>query len=371
MCAMDKNQLTSQDVKNLSKNLQTENKSVVAQKVSAYYNGHTVTPKGLRLAEDIFRIMVHDVEAKVRQVLAESLKNTHNLPEDIVQSVIKDTDAVAVPFIKYYADLNAEDLIKILDIPSINKQKAVAQRLNLPNEISEYIVERCPEEVVGVLISNETANIHEKTYNTIVEKYRQSEDIKKRLIYRTELPTSVIEKIANSLSEDLKRRLILSHNLPADLATDIIEEVKEKTTLRISEDYSSDKQIEELVHQLYTSNRLTPNLVVRSICMGDLKFFEYALVYLSNTPIIEVRKILFNTSVDFMIRNLLRKAFIPKTMFPAVFSALKIIKEIRFDCRKNNRKSFAHKVIERILTYGPNNEEMSEEDINYLVSKIS
>lgn len=171
------------------------------------------------------------------------------------------------------------------------------------------------------------------------------------------------------MSEDLKRRLILSHNLPADLATDIIEEVKEKTTLRISEDYSSDKQIEELVHQLYTSNRLTPNLVVRSICMGDLKFFEYALVYLSNTPIIEVRKILFNTSVDFMIRNLLRKAFIPKTMFPAVFSALKIIKEIRFDCRKNNRKSFAHKVIERILTYGPNNEEMSEEDINYLVSK--
>ncbi len=371
MCAMDKNQLTSQDVKNLSKNLQTENKSVVAQKVSAYYNGRTVTPKGLRLAEDIFRIMVRDVEAKVRQVLAESLKNTHNLPEDIVQSVIKDTDAVAVPFIKYYADLNAEDLIKILDIPSINKQKAVAQRLNLPNEISEYIVERCPEEVVGVLISNETANIHEKTYNTIVEKYRQSEDIKKRLVYRTELPTSVIEKIANSLSEDLKRRLILSHNLPADLATDIIEEVKEKTTLRISEDYSSDKQIEELVHQLYTSNRLTPNLVVRSICMGDLKFFEYALVYLSNTPIIEVRKILFNTSVDFMIRNLLRKAFIPKTMFPAVFSALKIIKEIRFDCRKNNRKSFAHKVIERILTYGPNNEEMSEEDINYLVSKIS
>lgn len=146
---------------------------------------------------------------------------------------------------------------------------------------------------------------------------------------------------------------------------------RKKQTLRISEDYSSDKQIEELVHQLYTSNRLTPNLVVRSICMGDLKFFEYALVYLSNTPIIEVRKILFNTSVDFMIRNLLRKAFIPKTMFPAVFSALKIIKEIRFDCRKNNRKSFAHKVIERILTYGPNNEEMSEEDINYLVSKIS
>ena len=105
--------------------------------------------------------------------------------------------------------------------------------------------------------------------------------------------------------------------------------------------------------------------------MGDMKFFEYALVYLSNTPIQEVRKTLFNPSADFMIRNLLRKAFIPKTMFPAVFSALKVIKEIKFDCNKSNRKSFAHKVIERILSYTPNNEELSEEDIRYLVSKIS
>ena len=368
---MENKKLNSQDVKNLSAAPGIDSKSAVAQKVGAYYNGSTVTPKGLKLAEDIFRIMVRDVEVKVRQVLAESLKNCHNLPHDIVDSVIRDTDTVALPFIKYYDHLSNEDLIKILDIPSISKQKAVAQRLNLPNEISQYIVEKCPEEVVGVLISNETASIHEKTFDSIIEKYRESEDIKQRLVYRTELPTSVIEKIANSLSEELKKRLIVSHNLPTNLATDIIEEVKEKTTLRISEEYSSDKQIEELVHQLYTSNRLTPNLVVRSICMGDLKFFEYALVYLSGTPIVEVRKILFNTTVDFMIRNLLRKAYIPKSMFPAVFSALKVIKEIRFDCRRSGRENFAHKVIERILTYNSGGEELSDEDISYLVSKIS
>ncbi len=367
---MENKKLNSQDVKNLSTAPGIDTKSAVAQKVGAYYNGSTVTPKGLKLAEDIFRIMIRDVEVKVRQVLAESLKNCHNLPHDIVDSVIRDTDTVALPFIKYYNHLNNEDLIKILDLPSVNKQKAVAQRLNLPNEISQYIVEKCPKEVVGVLISNETASIHEKTFDSIIEKYRESDEIKQRLVYRAELPTSVIEKIANSLSEELKKRLIVSHNLPTNLAADIIEEVKEKTTLRISEEYSSDKQIEELVHQLYTSNRLTPNLVVRSICMGDLKFFEYALVYLSGTPIVEVRKILFNTTVDFMIRNLLRKAFIPKTMFPAVFSALKVIKEIRFDCRRSGRENFAHKVIERILTYNSGSEELSDEDISYLVSKI-
>lgn len=368
---MDNNRLTNQDIKELSKKPQLGVKSMIARKVSLYYNGRTVTPTGMRLAEDIFRIMVRDVEVKLRQVLADSLKNSRNLPEDIVNSIVRDSDSVSIPFIKYYSTLSNEDMIKILDIPSINKQKAVAQRMNLPEEISEYVVEKCPEEVVGILISNETASIHEKTFMKIVEKYSDSEAIKECLVYRSEIPTSVVEKIANDLSEDLKKRLVLSHNLPMDLAADIIEEVKEKTTLRISEDYSSDRQIEELVHQLYVSNRLTANLVVRSICMGDLKFFEYALVYLSNTPIVEIRKTLFSMQADFVVRNLLRKAFIPKAMFPAVFSALKVVKEIHFDCRQSDRKSFAHKVIERILTCTPFNEELSDEDINYLISKIS
>ena len=376
MMNMDKNRLNKQDVINLSQApKKVENKMVVAQKIVSFYNSAKIQNKlkniEASLAEDIFRILIKDVELKVRQTLAESLKNSRNLPKDIVNSLLKETASISLPFIKYYQDLTSEDLKKIIDLSNIHQQKAVAGRLNLPEEISQYIVDKCPSEVVGVLVSNETAEIKEETYNNILQKYFHDEDIKRRLVYRSELPVSIIEKMAHSLSEELKKRLILTHNIPINLATDIIEEVKEKTTLKISEEFSSDKQIEELVHQLYSANRLTPSMIVRSICLGDLKFFEYALVYLSNTPIIEVRKILFNTSADFMVRNLLRKAYIPKTLFPAVFTALKVIKDIHFDCRKDNRKAFGHKVIERILTNNYNSDELNEEDIKYLISKIS
>ena len=325
----------------------------------------------MKIAEDIFRIMVHDVEIKVRAVLSESLKKARNIPQDIVEAIINDHDSVAIPFIKWYEDFSKEDLLQILEFQSINKQKAVAERENLTEDISQFIVERCPEEVITTLIQNPTANIKEQSYFSIINKYHDNDTIKESLISRPELPVTVIEKIINYLSQELKRRLIITHKLPTDIASDLIEQVKEKTTLKISEEYSSDKQIEELVHQLYTNNRLTPSLVVRSICLGDLTFFEYALVYLSNTPITEVRKILFNSSLDFMIRNLLRKAYIPKSMFPAVFSALKVIQEIRFDVKDNDRSAFSHRVIERILSFGNAAEEFKEEDINYLISKIS
>ncbi len=364
------NDLNKEDIVTLSKEPNAVNRSVTAEKVGALYKSGQISSQALSLAEDIFRILVKDIEIKVRESLSESLKNCKNLPSDIVKELINDVDSVSMPFIKYYADLSQEDIISIIDSQNINKQKAVAMRTDLKENISHYIAQNCSEDVVGVLISNESAHIEEDTFDVIIDRFPKSDAIKKNMVYRSELPVSIIEKIVHSLSDELLRHLVLTHNLPNDIACDIVEQVKEKTTLKISEEYSSDKKIEELIHELYTSNRLTASLVVRAICMGDLKFFEYALVYLSNTPILEVRKILFNNSMDFMVRNLLRKAYIPKSMFPAVFSALKVIKDIRFDYKKNDSTSFAHKVIERILSYGSAGEDLSEDDVNYLISKI-
>ena len=197
---MDKNVLTANDIKLLSQNPSVENKGSTARKVTAYYDGGLITERGLKLAEDIFRIMVEDIEVKVREILSDSLKNCKSIPRDVAFRLINDQASVAVPFIKHYANLTREDLISILEMQNIDKQKAVAQRQNLSEDISQYIVDKCPEEVVGTLISNDSARILESTYTSIVQKYPESDNIKKRLVYRAELPVSVIEKIVNSLS---------------------------------------------------------------------------------------------------------------------------------------------------------------------------
>ena len=117
--------LNTDDIKALSENLCAETKSDTVQKISAYYNGNSLTPLGIKLAEDIFRILAHDVEIQVREILSESLKNSHNIPPDIVESLINDQDSVAVPFIKCYESFSKEDLLRILELPNINKQKII------------------------------------------------------------------------------------------------------------------------------------------------------------------------------------------------------------------------------------------------------
>ncbi len=363
--------LSKKDLELLSKNPSVDNKRKAVRKVADYYKGKIISEKELKLTEDIFRVVVKDIEIEVRRILAESLQNAKNIPQDIVKKLVNDENSVAVPFIKYYGDLTNQDLIDIIEFQNPEKQKAVAGRKNLSEDISDYIAAKCSEDVINVLVSNETARIIEPTFNKIVDRYPESKKINKSLVYRSKLPVPIVERIVNSLSEDLQERLVTHHDLPNNLVADIVEQVKEKAILKISEDYNSDKKIKELVEQLYNSERLSHSLMVRSICMGDLRFFEYALFYITKLPIVEIRKVLFNIEADFVIRNLLRKALIPQNMFPAVFSALKTIKDIKFDCRKNNPHSFSHKVIERILSVESSGEELSAEDIDYLISKIS
>ena len=231
---MKNESLNKEDVAKLAKESSIENKSQIAQKVGAYYGNPQISPQAAKLAEDIFRIMVRDTEIKIRETLSNSLKNCQNLPKDIVQAIIEDKDNISIPFIQYYKSLTNEDLIKILNMPSINRQKAVAQRNNLPHPITHYIAEHCSDQIIGEMISNDTADIQEETFDIIVTKYSDNEDIKRRLVYRSELPASVIEKIVDKLSYALKSYLVIHHNLTKDMASNIVEEVKEKITLNIS-----------------------------------------------------------------------------------------------------------------------------------------
>lgn len=100
-----------QDVNRLSHDLSVENKAAAAQKISAYYDGTDISERGRKLAEDIFRIMVEDVQVKVREVLSESLKNCKSIPRDITVKLINDQDSVAVPFIKYYAGMTFHQVL--------------------------------------------------------------------------------------------------------------------------------------------------------------------------------------------------------------------------------------------------------------------
>lgn len=363
------NQLTKEDVLKLAEDSSVDRRIETVGKLSSFYDGQDLSAEEIKLAEDIFKVMVKDAEVIVRKALSENLKENNNIPRDLAISLAADVESVSLPFIEVSEILTTEDLVSIVNSENEQKQKAVAKRKNLQPEVSHVIVEQCGEEVVETLIENHTAKISEKTYSKVIERYGENEKIKERMVYRTELPINIVEELVAKVSEKLQSRLITHHNLPMDMATDLVIQIRERATLSLSDESGSDDKIRELVLELQDKHRLTKSIIIRAICMGDLKFFEHSLSALTNKDIKEVRKTL-HKNIPHEIHKILGAAGFDKSSYSAISNAIIVIQEMSFDGGMNDKARFSQKIIERLLTYNVVEGKLESDDLEYLISKI-
>lgn len=364
--------LTAKDIDLLSKDMSAITKSETIKKISKYYKeGQSLSLAERKIAEDIFRIMVSDVEIVVREILADSLKNSQGIPEDIVRKIISDEESVSLSFIKEYKSFTEEDLIKILNMGNVNKQKAVVNRKFVSGNVSNYVVQKCSEEISKELIENSGSQIFDNTYDIIVDKYKNSENIKSILVVRNSLPAFVANKILDSLSISLQKKLLENKSISVDVVSNILDKVRDRASFAIFSGYDSEEEMENLIKELSLLSRLNDRLVVRSLCVGNLKFFECCLSFMAKKKLQDIRKTLFSSKDDFVIRNLLREAKISIVYFPIILSALKIIREIDFEDSKVKLYSWSKKVLERLLTLENINGKFEDLDLKYFMSKIN
>src|SRR5581483_3368274 len=94
---------------------------------------------------------------------------------------------------------------------------------------------------------------------------------------------TVAERLVVMVSEKLREHLLTHHALPAALASDVVLQSRERATLGLSAQ-ASRHELGRLVRQMQRHHRLTPSLILRALCMGDLAFFETALAVRARVP---------------------------------------------------------------------------------------
>ncbi len=362
--------LSQEDVKNLLEDPSPESRASAAGKLSGQFSADALSSEERHIAEDIFRLMVRDVELRVREVLAENLKESPDVPHEVAVSLARDEDSVSLPFIEMSDVLSSDDLIQIVREQNLAKQKAVARRAELAEEVSDVLIEEGKEDAVVTLVSNDTAHISEKGFHRAIDRFGENEHIHTPLVERERLPVTVAERLVTQVSQDLQNRLVQKHDISDSLASDIILRSREKATITLSTE-STEDQVRALVAQMHRNGRLTASIILRAICMGDVKFFEYALAELAETSITNTR-ILIHDSGPLGLQGLYEKAGQPLQFFPAVRSAVDTLQEMEYDGRENDRERFSRRLIERILTrYDEMGMEFEADDIEYLMTKMS
>lgn len=338
----------------------------VATKVAATFSKQHLTQSEIQLAQDIIRAMVNDIAVEVRQALSENLKESDKLPREVAIRLANDVESVALPVLEYSTVLTDDDLVQIIAKASDAKHEAIARRETVPEKVADALVDHAGEKAISTLVSNKGASLSDQSITKVVDKFATSEGVQKGLVTRERLPVNVAERLVVLVADSLKDHLVAHHDLGTQTVTDIVLQSREKAIVTLVARGAESQDIEKLVAQMHQNGRLTPSLVLRALCMGDVTFFEAALAVMTNVPLVNAR-LLIHDAGRLGLKSIYEKSGMPLKFLPAVRVAMDVLKETEMDGGDHDRERFRSRVIERILTQY---EDLGEDDLNYLLSKI-
>lgn len=358
--------LTKDDVARLLSDPSPNSRSELAVKVAQQFTGAALSDAERKLAEDIIRVMARDAVVRVRQSLAENLKASPSLPRDVALTLARDVEAVAIPVLSVSTVLTDADLVEIVRTGTDAKHTAIAQRPAVPACVADALIETASEGAVAALVANSGAELGEESLGRVIDRFAGSETVSDPLVHRSKLPITIAERLVAVVSETLRQHLVTNHELPAKVAADLILQSRERATVSLFSGESDEGALERLVAQLSRTGRLTPSLLVRALCVGDVAFFETAMSHLGNVPLTNAR-LLIHDAGRLGLKSIYDKAKLPSALLPACRIALDVLKETPYDGEAHDIERHRRRLIERILTQY---EDLAAEDLDYLLDKL-
>jgi len=358
--------LSLQDVDRLLSESSSDIRAELADKVASNLAALNLAPAEIKVALDIVRILARDVEEKVRASISRGLRHSEHLPHDVARKLADDVDAVALPLLTASLILTDEDLIKLVRGGSASKQEAIASRPNLTEPVSEALITHAEEPIVVVLMGNLSASIGEQTLHRAIARFGDSDRTKQAMVARPNLPINIAERLVALVSEELQQHLLRAQTLSPGIAADIVLRSREQAIMHLSVG-SSETELSRMIAQMYANGRLTPTLMLRALCTGDIAFFEVALAVKGNVPLANAQVLIHEPSRR-GLAALYRKAMMPDNLFDVVRTAVDVVDETGFDGNTRDLQRFRARVISRILT---RKSFVSAADADYLIAKMA
>lgn len=359
--------LNENDIRHLLEDNSSDSRVGISTKIASSYSGAKLDAKEQQIAEHIFRLLMRDTEVKVRASLAENLKESLQIPRDIVMSMVKDVAEVSLPLLEYSQILSDDDLMDIISSTQDNSRfSAIARRKTVSETLTDSLVHKGNEEVVATLLKNDGAAISENVFVRIIEKHKNDESLMEMASNRQQLSIHIAEKLISAVSTSIAESLRNTYKIPKEYILKEVEKTRESETLELVRSASSHDAVDNLIVQLQGADRLTPSMILGALCQGNFDFFESSLAKLSNITVENACTLIADRG-ELGFRAIYNKSGLPEAMFPAVKLLLKIIRELDNEGEKTGTANYSNHVVERILRYS---EETPVENLSYIIALV-
>jgi uncharacterized protein (DUF2336 family) len=335
-------------------------RSRVAQKITTGYNSGLFTEAETNLANEIFRLLLKDTEVRVRKQLAEELKHSLQVPRDVIWALANDVAEVAMPILQHSYVLSEEELVAIIEATREHpKLLAIASRESISKELAHALIETRDPDVAKKVLSNRSATLADTTLALALDEFARDNSVLAELVYRGGLPHDFAEKLFSIASDTLKKQLTKKYFLTRAVIDEPLGNARETATLQFLSPWMSQQEINRLIDTMHRNKRLTDSVIIRSLCIGDLRFFEASIAKRVGIPTSNARILILDPG-PLGFKALYESSGLPANFYHAVRTMLRLALE-ETEYGNYRTTDFGARMVERITEagYDQNVENMS------------
>src|SRR5258708_15048853 len=162
----------------------------------------------VKVFEDVFYIPIARVESRAKAELSQRLAPLDSAPFEVIQHLARDNDiAVAGEILANSSRLRTSDLVEIASTRGQDHLFAISSRTNLPEAVTDVIVDRGERKVIRKLANNASARFSDAGYSSIVARADADDELVEILGLRIDLPLKFLRDLLRRATAEVRARL--------------------------------------------------------------------------------------------------------------------------------------------------------------------
>jgi uncharacterized protein (DUF2336 family) len=282
----------------------------------------------------------------VRATLAEELMSIPTVHADLLFCVIAGEDEIALPFLKVTPALSPWHMLAVLRVGDEARQCAVASRSDITAEAAAYIVKSSPAAVVLKLLENEVVSIEQSDMQTLYARLGQVGEVVDKLLALPNLPLDIRITQAKRAATRMRQMMAERSWLPANDASEIVADAEENAVLQVLSSAPSGELVKAIAF-LASKNLLTPALIIRAACLGEMRVVEASLAHLSGHAPARAAAMIYARSG---MKSMVSKCGLPPSCSGLLVAFADVVMEAREEGISLGRESFGRRLLEALMT---------------------
>ncbi len=244
---------------------------------------------------EVIEVLAQDQADRVRQIVAETLKDVASAPSDVIQRLARDAaDVVACPVLEFSPLLSDRDLLEIIESGgNSGRLTAISRRRGVGEQVADAIVATQNEGAITALLDNASAQIREEALDSLVAAALEVSVWQEPLVKRPRLPFSAVRKLAGFVATSLLDLLSARDDLDRETASLVAREVERRIADQAAETAeqgieaaNADCETDETrAARMFEAGELDDQTLMQALNGGDRGLVRHGIALRADLPL--------------------------------------------------------------------------------------